>query len=344
MSRIFEALQRSEPAHYRGALEDPGMVNELLEAAEREANHVLGETDGLPTLAARPRAGSRLVALTDREGLAAEKFRFLAVRLRQMQQTRTLKRLLVTSSLPEEGKSMVAANLAATLARRQRQKVLLVEGDLRRPVLARLLGLGGTVPGLAEWLDEGEGSEAIEGLGMVNDGREDRQDEDQQDEAQRDEDHRNEAQREQEENRQNRSREDQGEAGNPGRPLGEIYRLQGAGFWFLPAGRTPENLLELLQSDRLQELMNQLAARFDWIIVDSPPLLPVADASVWSRLADGMLLVVREGKTEKRQLRRALASIDASQVLGVVINSCSTADEKHYYARYHRAHSGAQKS
>jgi protein-tyrosine kinase len=315
MSRIFEALQRSESGQYGGALEDPALVNELLEAAERDADHVLEATEGLPTLTVSPRANSRLVALTDKESLAAEKFRFLAVRLRQMQQTRTLKKLLITSTLPEEGKSMVSANLAATLARRQRQKVLLIEGDLRRPVLARLLGLGG-IPGLAEWLQQSEG---LEGFGEI--------------------DH---------------QEPDPGEIrgdgrpaaplGNQGRPLGEIYRLQGAGFWFLPAGEPPENLLELLQSERMNDLMNHLAARFDWIIVDSPPLLPVADASVWSRLADGMLLVVREGKTEKRQLQRALASVDASNVLGVVINSCSTADEKHYYARYHKTRPGAGKS
>jgi len=301
MSRLFEALQRSESGHFSGALEDPALVNELLEAAERDANHVLGETEALPALEVAPRAGSRLVALTDKESLAAEKFRFLAVRLRQMQQTRTLKKLLVTSTLPEEGKSMVSANLAATLARRQRQKVLLIEGDLRRPVLARLLGLGG-IPGLAEWLEQSESVPGQEGKNGQP-----------------------------------------GKQGQGDRPLGEIYRLQGAGFWFLPAGEPPENLLELLQSERLQDLMNQLAARFDWIIVDSPPLLPVADASVWARLADGMLLVVREGKTEKRQLRRALASVDASNVLGVVINSCSTADEKHYYARYRKAPAEAGK-
>ena len=59
-----------------------------------------------------------------------------------MQQTRQLKKLLITSTLPEEGKSLVSANLAATLARRKQQKVLLLEGDLRRPVQAQLFGGG----------------------------------------------------------------------------------------------------------------------------------------------------------------------------------------------------------
>lgn len=285
MSRLFEALQRSEQAHFGDVpAQAPGMVNELLEAAERDSNHVLVELEKLPSVKPAPWPGSRLVALTERESLAAEKFRFLGVRLRQLQQARGIKRLLITSSLPEEGKSMVSANLAATLGRRQRQKVLLIEGDLRRPVLSGQLGLP-ELSGLAEWLEAEDG-----------------------------------------------------------RPLAEIYQMEGAGFWFLPAGVPPENPLELLQSDRMQELMNLLAARFDWIIIDSPPLLPVADTSVWAKLSDGMLLVVREGKTEKRQLRRALAGVDTSSVLGIVINSCSTTDEKHYYARYHRAAYSAGKS
>jgi len=71
----------------------------------------LGQFQSVPVAIAPE---SRLVSLFDKEGLAAEKFRFLGVRLRQLQQTRPLKKLLITSTLPEEGKSLVSANLAAT--------------------------------------------------------------------------------------------------------------------------------------------------------------------------------------------------------------------------------------
>ena len=94
---------------------------------------------------------SRLVCVTDKDSLAAEKFRFLAVRLRQLRQSRPLKKVLITSSVPQEGKSMVAANLACTLARRAQQRTLLLEGDLRRPSLAQMFGLG-KLPGICEWL------------------------------------------------------------------------------------------------------------------------------------------------------------------------------------------------
>src|SRR5579863_7041990 len=103
-----------------------------------------------PSLEVSVTPSSKLVFLTEPDSLAAEKFRFLAVRLRQLQQNRPLKKVLITSTIPEEGKSMIAANLACTLGRRQQQRTLILEGDLRRPTVARQLGLG-RVPGLTEW-------------------------------------------------------------------------------------------------------------------------------------------------------------------------------------------------
>jgi capsular exopolysaccharide synthesis family protein len=215
---------------------------------------------------------SRLVFLSEPDSLAAEKFRFLGVRLRQIQQSRSLKKVLVTSTIPEEGKSTVSANLAGVLARRK-QSVLLIEGDLRRPTLAQQFGLG-RLAGLGEWLQSGR------------------------------------------------------------QTVSNVYRLEGPDFWFLPAGNPPENPLELLQSGRLSYLMRQLANLFDWIIVDSPPLLPLADTTVWSRVTDGTLLVAREGKSEKKQLQRGLEALKKSDLLGVVLNGCAHPDHKSYYQRY----------
>ncbi len=215
---------------------------------------------------------SRLVFLSEPDSLAAEKFRFLGVRLRQLQQSRPLKKVLVTSTIPEEGKSTVSANLAGVLARRK-QSVLLIEGDLRRPTLAQQFGLG-RLAGLGEWLQSGR------------------------------------------------------------QTVSNVYRLEGPNFWFMPAGNPPENPLELLQSGRLSYLMRQLADLFDWIIVDSPPLLPLADTTVWSRVTDGTLLVAREGKSEKKQLQRGLEVLKKSDLLGVVLNGCVHPDHKSYYQRY----------
>jgi capsular exopolysaccharide synthesis family protein len=225
-----------------------------------------------PSLEVSVTPSSKLVFLTEPDSLAAEKFRFLGVRLRQLQQNRPLKKVLVTSTIPEEGKSTVSANLAGVLARRK-QSVLLIEGDLRRPGLAQQFGLG-RLAGLGEWLQSGR------------------------------------------------------------QTVTNVYRLDGPDFWFMPAGNPPENPLELLQSGRLSALMGQLANLFDWIIVDSPPLLPLADTTVWARVTDGTLLVAREGKSEKAQLQRGLEALKKSDLLGVVLNGCAHPDHKSYYQRY----------
>jgi capsular exopolysaccharide synthesis family protein len=225
-----------------------------------------------PSLEVVPATTSRLVFMTEPDSLAAEKFRFLGVRLRQLQQSRPLKKVLVTSTIPEEGKSTVSANLAGVLARRK-QSVLLIEGDLRRPTLAQQFGLG-RLAGLGEWLQSGR------------------------------------------------------------QTVTNVYRLEGPDFWFMPAGNPPENPLELLQSGRLSYLMGQFSNLFDWIIVDSPPLLPLADTTVWARVTDGTLLVAREGKSEKKQLQRGLEALKKSDLLGVVLNGCIHPDHKSYYQRY----------
>src|SRR5882757_5089632 len=79
-----------------------------------------------------------------------------------------------------------------------------------------------------------------------------------------------------------------------------ICKLERAGCWFLPAGVPPANPLELIQSERMTELMGHLTDWFDWIVIDSPPIAPLADTSVWMRSADAVLMVAREGVTKKR--------------------------------------------
>jgi len=89
-----------------------------------------------------------------------------------------------------------------------------------------------------------------------------------------------------------------------------------------------------MQSGRLSWLLHQLAAWFDWILIDSSPVLPLADASVWARLSDGVLLVEREGTIEKRGLEHGLQALEGSKLLGVVLNSCTPSGHSNYYQRY----------
>src|SRR5262249_20985747 len=183
--------------------------------------------------------------------------------------------VLVTSALPDEGKSVVALNLACTLARYKPLRVLLVEGDVRKPKIRTNLGFPAT-KGLSEWL-----------------------------------------------------RSDM--------PLTEIlYRVNAPGLnlWLLPAGEPMADPVERMQSGRLAAVLDRLSESFDWIIIDSTPILPVADTSVWARLSQGILMVVREGKTEKRQLQRALETIDNSALVGVVLNGASNREHNTYYSYY----------
>jgi capsular exopolysaccharide synthesis family protein len=297
MSQIFDALQRSqaERAGSDTSLAEPStysVATELLEIAERQVSELQvaerkrrgagaavvdrpEDSNALEQFRSVPVSilpNSRLVSVGEQESLGAEKFRFLAVRLRQLRQTRPLKKVLITSTIPQEGKSTVAANLACTLARRKQQKTLLLEGDLRRPTVSEKFGLG-KVPGLSEWL-RGE-TESM-----------------------------------------------------------NLYRLDALGLWVLPAGNAPENPLELMQSGKLSPLMDQLSAWFEWIVIDSPPVLPLADTSIWARLADGILLVTRKSVTEKEQLQRGLEALETSKLLGALVNGSTDAAHSDYYQRY----------
>ncbi|MGB8771382.1 MAG: CpsD/CapB family tyrosine-protein kinase [Candidatus Korobacteraceae bacterium] len=221
---------------------------------------------------------NKFVCVTDMESLAAEKFRFLGIRLRYLQQKRPLKCIVITSSVAGEGKSTIAGNLACALAGGKQEKVLLLEGDLRRPSLAQQLGLG-ELPGLSELL-EGESDQ-----------------------------------------------------------LTNVYWLESLGLWILPAGSPPRNPLDFLQPGKLSALMERLAAAFDWIVIDSPPVLPLADTSIWMRLADAILLVTRPGTTAKRQLQRSLEAVEQSKLLGAVLNGSKEAVANNYY--YYSARSAA---
>jgi Mrp family chromosome partitioning ATPase len=115
-----------------------------------------------------------------------------------------------------------------------------------------------------------------------------------------------------------------------------IYHLAEAGIWLLPAGTTSGDPLETIQSAKLPALLQQMTAWFDWIIIDCPPVLPLADTSAWARLADGILLVARRDVTEKKKLQRGLEALEPSKLIGALLNASDGAFERDYYY-YHRS-------
>jgi capsular exopolysaccharide synthesis family protein len=215
---------------------------------------------------------SHLVSLPNNESPASEAFHLLGVRLRHLRRQRPLKKVLITSTIPQEGKSVVAANLACTLALRTQQKVLLLEGDVRRPTQSKIFGIANR-PGICEWLN---GERSL---------------------------------------------------------IKSMYRLDGPGIWIFPAGLGSGNSLELLQSGGVTPMMEQLMNWFDWVVIDSPPILPLADTSVWTNMADGILLVTRQGTTQKRQLKRGLEALGTQKLIGAVLNSAKSVAHSDYYYR-----------
>jgi capsular exopolysaccharide synthesis family protein len=105
----------------------------------------------------------------------------------------------------------------------------------------------------------------------------------------------------------------------------------------IPSGPIPPNPSELLSSVRVSEMIAALGERYDIIIIDSPPLLTVADSLVLSKVPDGTILVTMAGKTTYDLAQRglkSLASLDA-RVLGMVINGMDIKKGDYYYYRYH---------
>ncbi len=103
---------------------------------------------------------------------------------------------------------------------------------------------------------------------------------------------------------------------------------------FIAGGNEVKNPSELLANGRLKILLDRFAPLFDWVILDSPPCLPVADASVLAEHCDGVLLVVRAGTTPAATVQRACQELKTRNVLGVVLNATDGASAYGSYSQY----------
>jgi capsular exopolysaccharide synthesis family protein len=106
-------------------------------------------------------------------------------------------------------------------------------------------------------------------------------------------------------------------------------------LWVVPAGDPRAQIHRVLRSPRLELLLNESRHRFDYIIVDTPPLLPVFDSALMSRIVDGLLVVVAANQTPRKLLGEALNLVDPAKVMGIVYNR----DDRPlfgYYDEYYR--------
>lgn len=107
-------------------------------------------------------------------------------------------------------------------------------------------------------------------------------------------------------------------------------------LFVLPCGPLPPNPAELLMTKRFATVLKELAERFDRVILDSPPLGAVTDAVVLSKQADGVMLVVRSGKTLRDEVTRSVKSIRSvnGSIVGVILNEIALEDRRGYYSYY----------
>jgi len=108
------------------------------------------------------------------------------------------------------------------------------------------------------------------------------------------------------------------------------------GLWALGARTVIENPTELLASQRMRAVLAELSQRFDLVLIDSPPVLPVADAMILSSYADGVLLVVASGQTRRGELRRTTEKLAqaGAPVVGCVLNKAGAQPGYGYYGGY----------
>ncbi|MGL5080089.1 MAG: GumC family protein [Microcoleaceae cyanobacterium] len=206
------------------------------------------------------------------DSFISEIYRMLQANLKFLSSDKRIKVIVVTSSVPREGKSTVSANLAATIAQLG-HRVLLVDADMRQPCQHHIWGLTNAV-GLSDILvGQGElGTAVCQSIDYLD---------------------------------------------------------------ILPAGVTPPNPLALLDSKRMTSLVRNFSEEYDFVIIDTPPLILAADALTLSQMASGILLVARprvldrnSGKAAKEMLERS-----GQRVLGLVVNAIDKNESAKYF--YH---------
>lgn len=302
MSRIHEALKKAEqeraanqmlasPANSTAApvAEPPILPDEPVRSPDPLAlNAMMPALSGsysmenllarCPQMEWKPDPDAMLFMNGDDNAKGTEEYRTLRSRLYHLREKMPLKKLLVTSALPKEGKSFTSSNLAQVMVRQHGRRVLLIDADLRGPRLHLMLGTT-PGPGLSDYL-------------------------------------------------QGRSDE-----------FSIIQRGPTENLFFTPSGTTLEDPAELVGNGRLKILLQRLEPLFDWIIIDSPPAVPVSDASVLAKVCDGVLMVVRSNSTPADLARKACQEFPEKSLVGIVLNGItedSVPYARYYYQAYER--------
>lgn len=217
--------------------------------------------------------GLNLIAHNDLKNPATEAYRVIRTSIQFAQAGKELKTLAVTSCMPNEGKSMTAANLAVVLTQAGKS-VLLLDCDMRNPTVHKNFGLSNKL-GLSSCISMGTPlSAAVQATKVDN-----------------------------------------------------LYALTG--------GVIPPNPSELLGSERMKNVLQRAKEQYDYVLIDTPPVMPVTDALIVSRFVDGMILVIASAEVKvemARDVKKQLVNAGAN-ILGVVLNKVRS--EHHGYGYYY---------
>ncbi len=118
-----------------------------------------------------------------------------------------------------------------------------------------------------------------------------------------------------------------------------IRRVAGTNLFIMPAGEAVMNPLELLNLKEVKQMLDRLPSLFNWVILDSPPLLFAADANLLGTLCHGTILVVRIGSTTIDSITRAMQSLCQNNVLGIIVNGARRGELYSKYTYYHSYYS-----
>jgi protein-tyrosine kinase len=290
MSEIFDFLKKTEDKRGKGlhdAIDVP--VVGFRESAVTEGSEVPAIISAIPELRTTEiefcdankfdltNASLKVRNALDPLTLAGEQFRLLRSKLGLMQKQRGIKTILVTSSIPDEGKTFTASGLAGVFAQEPGKRVVLIDADMRKPKSGWNFGLNGSSGniGLSELL-----------------------------------------------------------RGEKDFPAGLLMSMNPS-FYFMPAGPLPANPSELISSEKFEQILKSAAANFDWVIVDSPPVLALSDATIIASICDAVVLVVRAGSTPSKLILNTIDQIGRDRICGVVLNRQKQIHSSRYYYQYY---------
>ena len=209
--------------------------------------------------------------------LVGEQFRLLRSRLGLMQKQHGIKTVLITSAVPQEGKTFTACGLAGVFAQEPGKRVVLIDADMRKAGSGKNFGLNGSSgnPGFSDVLGGHQEFQSSLLMSM-----------------------------------------------NPE-------------FFFMPSGPLPSNPSELLSSENLERALKSAAEDFDWVIIDSPPVLALSDAMLLAPLCDTVILVVKANSTPSKMVLDAVDRIGRDRICGIVLNRQKQIHSSHYYYQYY---------